>query len=74
MKRAAMEGLRACNDRAANKELELNKMCTTNLDAARIDYAKSDRFMEVIATLALPSRQPAEPEEEVASKRPLMGS
>ena len=74
MKRTAMEGLRACNDRAANKELELNEMCTTNLDAARIDYAKSDRFVEVIATLALPSRQPVEPEEEVASRRPLMGS
>ena len=50
VKRTAMEGLRACNDRAANKELELTEMCTTNFDAARIDYAKSDRFMEVIAT------------------------
>lgn len=45
-----MEGLRACSDRAANKEVELNEMCTTNLDAARIDHAKSDRFVEVIAT------------------------
>ena len=69
-----MEGLRACSDRAANKEVELNEMCTTNLDAARIDRAKSDRFVEVIATLVLPSRQQVEPKEEVASKRPLMGS